>query len=73
MLMILIAIFYSFKLILNLTFFWFLLQIKEKFMGGTLRERGYHCNAYELKHDFGPVLMQQMVTLFFLLFFLAII
>ena len=32
-------------------------------MSGTLRERAFHCNAYELKHDFGPVLMQQMVRM----------
>ncbi|XP_066919357.1 uncharacterized protein [Clytia hemisphaerica] len=38
----------------------YLAEIKNKFMGGTLRERAFHCNAYELKHDFSPVLMQQM-------------
>lgn len=38
----------------------YLTEIKDRFMGGTLRERAYHCNAYELKHDFGPVLMNQM-------------
>lgn len=38
----------------------YLTEIKDRFMSGSLRERAYHCNAYELKHDFGPVLMNQM-------------
>ena len=38
-------------------------QIKTIFTKGTLKERAYHCNAYEMKYDFAPVLKQQMVSL----------
>ena len=38
----------------------YLNEIKKRFLSGNLGERAKHCNAYELKRDFAPVMSGQM-------------